>query len=189
MNYLPYPSSVTLCIVQGHKALALLHRNCPWAQSPHRLSNRTKERKATSAYRGRVGQRAVEALTWHRHHHVIIGRDQGTDPWGIFGGLSVGPWSATGFGLLSAQRICGGRASTHDTRRLRWIPVQWRSWAPWGSWGCRSIGGRSPLVVSRSSIKECCNNMSISSQFTRHPELYRVWDNEMLNLCYNSGLL
>ena len=26
-----------------------------------------------SAYRGRVGQRAVEALTWRRRHRVVIG--------------------------------------------------------------------------------------------------------------------
>ena len=31
-----------------------------------------KERKATLAYQGRVGQRAVEALTWRRRHHDVI---------------------------------------------------------------------------------------------------------------------
>ena len=118
MNYLPYPSSVTLRIIQGHKALTLSYRNRPWAQSPHRPSNCIKECQATSAYRGRVGQRAVEALTWRRRHHdvivmssVVIGRNRGTDPRGIFGGSSVGPWSTMGFSLLSTQRICGGRAS------------------------------------------------------------------------------
>ena len=97
-------------IVQGHKALAIVSVNRPRAQCPHRSSNRVKERKATSAYRGRVGQRAVEALTWRRHHQRI-GRNRGTDPRGIFGGSSVGPRSTTGFGPLSAQRICGGRVS------------------------------------------------------------------------------
>ena len=103
-----------------------------------------------SAYQGRVGQRAVEALTWCRHHRVIIGRNRGTDPQGIFRGSSVGPRSTTGFGSLSAQRICGGRVSSCDTQRLQWIPVQRRSRAPQGSWGCWSIGGWSPLVVSES---------------------------------------
>jgi hypothetical protein len=32
-----------------------------------------KERKATLAYQGRVGQRAVEALTWRCRHCVVIG--------------------------------------------------------------------------------------------------------------------
>ena len=73
MNYLLYLSSVTLRIDQGHKALALSYHNRPRAQSPHRLSNCIKERQAMSAYRGRVGQRAVKALTWRHHHRVIIG--------------------------------------------------------------------------------------------------------------------
>ena len=47
-----------IVIVQGRKALTVVQSQ--------------KERKATSAYRGRVGQRAVEALTWRRRHHDVI---------------------------------------------------------------------------------------------------------------------
>ena len=52
----------------------------PRAQSPRRSSNRIKEWLATSAYQGRVGQRVVEALTWHRRHRVVISHNWGTDP-------------------------------------------------------------------------------------------------------------
>ena len=113
MNYLPYQGPVichiTLCIVQGHKALV----SYPSIKGtkPTLVVQSHKERKATSAYRGCVGQRAVEALMWRRRHRVVIGCNRGTDPQGIFGGLSVGPRSTTGFGPLSAQCICGGRMS------------------------------------------------------------------------------
>ena len=74
-----------------------------------------------SAYRGRVGQGAVEALTWRCRHHdvivtlsVIIGRSRGTDPRGIVGGSSV--TCLERYGVRSAIRTIVPQRSTRPKR-------------------------------------------------------------------------
>ena len=141
-------------IVQGHKALAYRIRQSSKGVKPASVIQSRKERKATSAYRDRVGQRAVEALTWRRRHHdvivtssvvsVVIGAP---DHRGFFGGSSVVPWSAMGFGPLSAQRIYGGRASSMTREGSGGSRCSGGPGLIGGIGDVGHVGGRSPLVV------------------------------------------
>ena len=83
-------------IVQGHKALAY---RIVIVQGRKTLIGRpiTKEWQATSAYRGRVGQRAVEALTWRRRHHDVI-----VTSWVVIGAPTLGDSSGVCWSVLGA---------------------------------------------------------------------------------------
>ena len=75
MNYLPYRGSVIYGRpLLSSKGIRPSHhiRQLSKGTMPALVVQSHKERKATSAYRSRVGQRAVEALTWRRRHHDII---------------------------------------------------------------------------------------------------------------------
>ena len=105
-----------------------------------------------SVYRGRVGQRAVEALTW-RHRDVIgrIGRNRGTDPRGIFGGSSVFVPRALRGSVRYPHSV--PQRSTRHKRAQGSVQGFRCSGGPGlvgGLGDVGHIGGRSPSVVSKS---------------------------------------